>query len=83
MGSTWAATIAVRDVVERERAHAQQAAIGAALERIEAEMSTYRPTSDVSRFNAHRATTPFAVSHETARVVRGGAGRGPGHLRCL
>ena len=31
-------------------------------------MSTYRPDSELSRFNAHAATTPFALSAETLAV---------------
>ena len=32
-------------------------------------MSTYDPESELSRFNQHRYTTPFAVSEETAVVI--------------
>lgn len=33
-------------------------------------MSTYDPESELSRFNQHRFTTPFALSEETAVVVK-------------
>jgi thiamine biosynthesis lipoprotein len=47
---------------------AARAAVAAALERVEAAMSTYRPASELSRFNAHGAGTPFAASPETLAV---------------
>lgn len=37
--------------------------------RINKLMSTWDPESELSRFNAHNATTPFPVSDETLRVV--------------
>ncbi|GMV98555.1 MAG: FAD:protein FMN transferase [Phycisphaerae bacterium] len=43
--------------------------VAAELHRIEALMSTYRPDSEVSRFNAARGEAWLAVSPETARVV--------------
>ena len=39
------------------------------LERVDRRMSTYKPESEVSRFNASRDTGWFPVSAETARVV--------------
>jgi thiamine biosynthesis lipoprotein len=47
---------------------AARAAVAAAIERVEVAMSTYRPESELSRFNAHGAGTPFAVSAETLAV---------------
>ena len=43
--------------------------INALLERINDQMSTYRPDSELSRFNASRELDWFPVSAETARVV--------------
>lgn len=68
MGSTWHVKVSVPSSL-REDARALQMPIEAILERINDEMSTYRPTSEISRFNAHRSTDPFPVSAELALVV--------------
>ncbi|MGL5006943.1 MAG: FAD:protein FMN transferase [Plesiomonas sp.] len=50
---------------------AVQAEIDKRLELVNDQMSTYRPTSELSRFNSSTAVnTPFAVSADTAKVVR-------------
>ncbi|GAA3536747.1 FAD:protein FMN transferase ApbE [Zobellella aerophila] len=46
-----------------------QAEIDRRLERVNDQMSTYRPDSELSRFNRHEQPTPFPVSTDTARVV--------------
>ncbi|MGL4717229.1 MAG: FAD:protein FMN transferase [Aeromonas sp.] len=46
-----------------------QAEIDLLLERVNDQMSTYRPDSELSRFNQHGAATPMVVSRDTARVV--------------
>ncbi|MGY0156788.1 FAD:protein FMN transferase [Edwardsiella tarda] len=47
-----------------------QAEIDRLLERVNDQMSTYRPGSELSRFNQSRqVNTPFPVSSDTARVV--------------
>ncbi|WP_116473758.1 FAD:protein FMN transferase [Zobellella maritima] len=46
-----------------------QAEIDRRLERVNDQMSTYRPDSELSRFNLHPLPTPFPVSTDTARVV--------------
>ncbi|WMC09751.1 FAD:protein FMN transferase [Oceanimonas pelagia] len=51
------------------RASALQAEIDRRLEQVNDQMSTYREDSELSRFNRHKADTPFAVSENTARVV--------------
>ncbi len=43
--------------------------VDAALERVNAQMSTYRPDSELSRFNASDSTDWFPVSAATATVV--------------
>jgi thiamine biosynthesis lipoprotein len=40
------------------------------LEEVNDQMSTYRKTSELSRFNQFQETTPFEVSPQTATVVR-------------
>ena len=69
MGSTWHTKIQT-DSARVPAAQAMQTVIDDALERINDEMSTYRPNSEISRFNAHASAEPFAVSEETAFVVR-------------
>ena len=39
------------------------------LARINDQLSTYKPDSELSRFNKHKATTPFPVSQDLADVV--------------
>ena len=46
-----------------------EAAIDAALKRVDAGMSTWRPDSELSRFNA-APVGPFVFGEETARVIR-------------
>ena len=46
-----------------------QAEVDVLLERVNDQMSTYRPDSELSRFNQHRSATPIVVSRDTARVV--------------
>ncbi|MGL6261098.1 FAD:protein FMN transferase [Vibrio sp. WXL210] len=40
------------------------------LEEVNQQMSTYRPDSELSRFNQHQQDTPFVVSEQTALVVK-------------
>ncbi len=46
-----------------------EAAIKRQLARIDSLMSTYRPDSEISRFNQHNETTPFAVSAEMIELM--------------
>ena len=46
-----------------------QAEVDVLLERVNDQMSTYRPDSELSRFNQHKGSTPLVVSRDTARVV--------------
>jgi thiamine biosynthesis lipoprotein len=46
-----------------------QAEVDVLLERVNDQMSTYRPDSELSRFNQHKSNTPVVVSRDTARVV--------------
>ncbi|MDR9830172.1 FAD:protein FMN transferase [Vibrio sp. FNV 38] len=47
-----------------------QAEIDRLLEEVNDQMSTYRPDSELSRFNQHKESTPFEVSEQTALVVK-------------
>ncbi len=68
MGSTWEVRIAGEGLDEALRARAK-ADIGKRLAEIDLWFSTWRPDSEVSRFNASRATEPFDVSAPTAELV--------------
>ncbi|MGL5156355.1 MAG: FAD:protein FMN transferase, partial [Aeromonas veronii] len=46
-----------------------QAEVDVLLERVNDQMSTYRPDSELSRFNQSRDNKPVVVSRDTARVV--------------
>ena len=69
MGTTYAVTVVGRGIDDRRLA-GLQAAVQAALDRVDATMSHYRPDSDLSRFNRWRETAPFPVAPELAGVVR-------------
>lgn len=67
MGTRYRVQLAVPLSPEREEE--LERAIATELRTIIDQMSTYEPSSEVSRFNAHRSTEPFPVSRATARVV--------------
>ena len=46
-----------------------QAEVDVLLARVNGQMSTYDPDSELSRFNRHRSGAPMVVSSDTARVV--------------
>lgn len=66
MGTTFRVVVGAEPGLAREEL---RGAIQAELERVEARMSTYRESSEVSRFNRHQGTGAFPVSDDTARVV--------------
>lgn len=68
MGTTWTVRLSAVELGEGRRASARAAA-AAALADVDDLMTTYRD-SEVTRFNAWRDTSPFAVSGATAEVVR-------------
>lgn len=68
MGTTWSVRLVQKgELAESERL---QAAIEGRLEQLNARLSTYIDSSDVSRFNAHDGTDWFSVSADTYDVVR-------------
>ena len=71
-GATMGTTFTVKVLVEPGIADLNTlgAAIQAALDDVDAKMSTYKPESELSRFNRHDSDTPFPVSAETAEVFR-------------
>ena len=68
MGTTYHVTVvdAPPDIDEA----AVGAAITSTLEEVNAEMSTWDPTSEVSRLNAHASTDPVPISADLADVLR-------------
>ncbi|MBA3314969.1 MAG: FAD:protein FMN transferase [Planctomycetaceae bacterium] len=67
MGTTYA--IKLTEVPAGETGKGLKRAVDDALERINAQMSTYRSDSELSRFNASDSTEWFPVSAATATVV--------------
>jgi len=67
MGSTYTVKLFAPGV-DDARIGAARDAVAAVFENVVAKMSTYDPASELSRFNRHDATTPFAVSHDTFSV---------------
>jgi thiamine biosynthesis lipoprotein len=66
MGTTWNATGTFRGQLEVAEVLRN---INTALNRVDLLMSTYKPDSELSRFNAAPAQVPFVVDPETAFVV--------------
>lgn len=67
MGSIYTVKIAGAVLSPIAQATARDA-VATALECVDLAMSTHRPESELSRFNAHAATTPFALSLDTFAV---------------
>jgi thiamine biosynthesis lipoprotein len=67
MGSTW--TVRLLKLPAAFSRDQVQIAVQAVLDRIENQMSTYRPDSDVSRFNQSRSTDWVSIPKEFAEVV--------------
>ena len=67
MGSTW--LVRLRQPPPAAPADQVQSAVQEVLDRVEGQMSTYRPASDLSRFNRDRGTDWFAVPADVAEVV--------------
>lgn len=67
MGTTW--TVRLAEPLGEEDAAAVETAIEAELELVDAAMSTWREDSEISAFNRHHETTPFALSADTAAVL--------------
>lgn len=68
LGTTWEVRIAGEDLDEPLRTRAQEL-IETRLAEVDLWLSTARPDSEVSRFNASRSTDPFDVSSPTAELV--------------
>lgn len=68
MGTTYSVKIKGATLGAKQRVDLQSQ-IDAVLERVNDQMSTYRPKSELSRFNQHQSSEPFTVSQQTADVV--------------
>jgi thiamine biosynthesis lipoprotein len=68
MGSSYSVKLA-GGTLDRAAAEAAHEAAGVALAAVDAAMSTHRADSELSRFNAHRAGVPFALSADTFAVL--------------
>lgn len=69
MGTTFSVKIVAPDAGD-ERVAAVRTAVERTLADVDERMSTYRPDSEISRFNAARTTEPFPVSADTLAVFR-------------
>ncbi|OIQ94616.1 thiamine biosynthesis lipoprotein ApbE precursor [mine drainage metagenome] len=67
MGSAYTVKIAGAALSPALRAVARNA-VGVALGAVDIAMSTFRPQSELSRFNAHASTSPFTLSPDTFSV---------------
>lgn len=68
MGTTYHMTLVGLALTDDEKADIQTG-IDKRLELVNDQMSTYRPNSELSRFNQSAAVTEFKVSADTAKVV--------------
>lgn len=71
MGTRYSVVVLVDQTVEALGEEALGDLILAQLTQVDSAMSTWKPDSEVSRFNRHRSTDPFPVSAETLQVVAG------------
>ncbi len=69
MGTTFAVRV-VADDLDDARVAALRTTIEQTLAGVDERMSTYRPESEVSRFNRAHTTDPFRVSADTLAVLR-------------
>lgn len=71
-GETMGTTYHVKVICEKDKTLPKNLGdiIQAAVDEVNAKMSTYRPDSELSRFNQHATAEPFPVSAETAEVFR-------------
>lgn len=74
-GETMSTTYSVKVVTQGwafgpRQQQALQADVDACLEDVNRRMSTYRPSSELSRFNQHGDDTPFQFSDETFHVMQ-------------
>ncbi|EKA5634942.1 FAD:protein FMN transferase [Vibrio navarrensis] len=71
-GPTMGTTYNIKYIVQPDipSAEAIQTEVDRLLEEVNDQMSTYRKDSELSRFNQYQGSEPFAVSEQTATVVK-------------
>ena len=67
MGTTFTVKVVARNLSDQQLDSLRRA-VESELENVNSKMSTYLPSSELSRFNAFRLTDPFPVSQETLDV---------------
>lgn len=67
MGTRYTVRVVSGDASERQSEISQR--VEEALHGIDAKMSTYKPSSELSRFNLQQATEPFPLSEDTLEVL--------------
>lgn len=69
MGTTYTVKVVASTSLSRDTLREFPARVQAALDEVNAKMSTYQDDSELSRFNQHNATTSFPMSPETLEVI--------------
>jgi thiamine biosynthesis lipoprotein len=69
-GKTMGTTYNIKYIGGSADSKVVQVEIDRLLEQVNDQMSTYRPNSELSRFNQQKTTEPFVISKETEIVVR-------------
>lgn len=69
MGTSYSVRVAPEGPLEAARVAELSSRIQRVVDEVDAAMSTYKPESEVSRFNRHRSQSPFPLSAATAEVV--------------
>ena len=69
MGTSYQVKVAARNLSD-QRVFELRVAIDSAFDEVDRKMSTYRPESELSRFNELNSDDPFPVSAETLEVFR-------------
>ena len=72
MGTTWSVKV-ISPTTSMEQAVALELTLQGTLDTVNAQMSTWQEDSELSRFNAHASTEPFAMSAQTLTVLAAAA----------
>lgn len=70
MGTYFVVEIVAESAGQLQRADEYSNAVSAALQDVDSKMSTYKPDSELSRFNRERVPEPFVFSEQTFAVIR-------------
>ena len=69
MGTLWNLTVVTEEPLEADEAARLNALVHDSLHEVDQLMSTYKPGSEISRFNRHPALVPFTISPLTYEVL--------------